>query len=116
MDDDKYFDAIVGDYLDSWSYTITKAWGCKKEESYGPELICEGDFNIPNQYEDYPYLEGGNQPFKILNTESDEYEDVYLEYDDYSYMNFCICKTKGLEEMGENETDIYENIKKFGKK
>jgi hypothetical protein len=31
MDDGKYFGAIEGDYVDSWSYTITKAEGWVKE-------------------------------------------------------------------------------------
>ena len=115
MDDDKYFNAIVGDYEDSWSYTITKAEGWGKEKSYGPELISEEDFNIRDQFEEYPYLEGtGHHP--ILNAESGEYEDVYLEYADHSFMNFCLCKPKGLNDSGERYIEIFENIKKYGKK
>ena len=66
MDDCKYFGAIEGGYVDSWSYTITKSEGWVKEKSYGPELICQGDFNFSYQYKEYPYLENGN-PFSILN-------------------------------------------------
>ena len=115
MDDDKYFDAIEGGYVDSWSYTITEAWGYENEESYGPELICQGDFNFSYQYKEYPYLENGN-PFSILNAESGQYEDVYLEFADHSYMNFCLCKPKGLNHSGERYIEIFENIKKYGKK
>ena len=50
MYDGKYFDAIIEDYFDTWSYTISKAWGYENEKSYGPELICEGDFDVIDQY------------------------------------------------------------------
>jgi hypothetical protein len=116
MDDCKYFGAIEDDYIDSWSYTITKSEGWVKEKSYGPELICQGDFNFSYQYENYPYLEMGNNPFIILNAESGQYEDVYLEFADDSYMNFCNCKPKGLNHSGERYIEIFENIKKYGKK
>ncbi len=115
MNDGKYFDAIIDNYFDTWSYTISKAEGYENEESYGPELICEGDFNVSDQYEDYPYLQIHSNPFKILNAESGQYEDVYLEYDYHSYMNFCLCKPKGLNHTGERYIEIFENIKKFGK-
>ena len=116
MNNGQYFDEIVDRYIDSWSYTITKAEGYENEESYGPELICEGDFNVSDQYEDYPYLEIHSNPFKILNAESGQYEDVYLEYDYHSYINSCLCKPKGLNHSGERYIEIFKNIKKYGKK
>ena len=115
MYDGKYFDAIIEDYFDTWSYTISKAWGYENEKSYGPELICEGDFDVLDQYEGYPYLQEPG-PFKILKAENGDYDDIYLEYDDHSYMNFCLCKPKGLNHSGERYIEIFENIKKYGKK
>ena len=58
----------------------------------------------------------GNNPFIILNAESGQYEDVYLEYDYHSYINYCLCKPKGLNHSGERYIEIFENIKKYGKK
>ena len=112
MYDGKYFDAIVDDYFDTWSYTITKC--SEYGNSYGPEVICEGDFDVIDQYEEYPYLQEPG-PFKILKAEDGDYDDIYLEYDDHSYMNFCLCKPKGLNHTGERYIEIFENIKKFGK-
>ena len=112
-DNESNFSSLEAKYMDVWKYSITEA--IRSDYLFGPELICEGDFNISDQYEDYPYLVDPG-PFKILKYKTGDYEDVYLEYGDPSLMIFVDFKTKGLNHLQTGFQEIYKNIKKYGKK
>ena len=113
QDNESNFLTLENAFMDLWEYSISKA--DSMENIFGQELICEGDFNIIDQYESNNYLQEPG-PFKILNINTGDYEDVYLEYDYPSFINYILFKTKGLNELDEYSEDIYQNIKSFGVK
>ena len=79
------------------------------------EQALEEDFDIRDQFEEYPYLECSAH-YPILNAESGEYEDVYLEYGDPWSRTSVDFKTKGLNHLQTGFQEIYKNIKEYGKK
>ncbi len=112
QDNESNFFKLEEAFMDLWEYSISKADGM--ENIFGQELICEGDFNIIDQYESNDYLQEPG-PFKILNINTGDYEDVYLEYQYPSFINYILFKTKGFERLDDHSKDIYENIKAINK-